>query len=380
MPQISAVVDAYIDANIILFAAFAVLCVMRWGLRRAGQGGAHELHLKLAEGMLVAALLSPFLAYIVAIAGARIFPDVPLNATDFAVAQFLDGRLQMNAVEFESLIGLRRGLVEDIVYLNGPIVQLGLALFAAGFAASVIATATEVIRLRRVIRSSFVWRRLGRVDLRLCDRARVPFSTRGLRRRHIIIPSDYLLHPETLRIALAHELQHMRRGDTEWEVLLVLARPLFFWNPVFILWKRQIETLRELVCDAALLDRGKVTPQSYAECLFAVCRKAISERQRLGAVAPSVPFMEVGLTRAGMRNREVLLQRMTAIVTTGGAGTRKGRLFWPVLLAATLMVAISAVAIQRHGDWSHDRLMLSTVVNLERMELRASSGLSLDGY
>ena len=130
----------------------------------------------------------------------------------------------------------------------------------------------------------------------------------------------------------------------------------------------------------ALLDRGKVTPQSYAECLFAVCRKAISERQRLGAVAPSVPFMEVGLTRAGMRNREVLLQRMTAIVTTGGAGTRKGRLFWPVLLAATLMVAISAVAIQRHGDWSHDRLMLSTVVNLERMELRASSGLSLDGY
>ena len=35
------------------------------------------------------------------------------------------------------------------------------------------------------------------------------------------------------------------------------------------------------------------------------------------------------------------------------------------LLALTLTVA---VAIQKPGDWSQDRLMLSTIVNLERLE------------
>ncbi|MFC6585134.1 hypothetical protein [Sulfitobacter aestuariivivens] len=36
----------------------------------------------------------------------------------------------------------------------------------------------------------------------------------------------------------------------------------------------------------------------------------------------------------------------------------------PLLSAIVLMT----VAIQSPGDWSHDRLMLSTVVNLDRMD------------
>jgi hypothetical protein len=38
-------------------------------------------------------------------------------------------------------------------------------------------------------------------------------------------------------------------------------------------------------------------------------------------------------------------------------------------------VMISAVMMRSPADWSHDRLMLSTIVNLERLETRNSNNL-----
>ena len=379
MPQISPLVDAYIDANIILVAAFAVLCLFRWGLRRAGHGEAHLLHLRLTEGMLAAAVLSPFVAYGLTILASRLWPGVPMNAADFAVAQFLDGRVNMDAVTFESLMGMRRRLVEDIVYLDGAWVQAGIAFFALGFAVSLLRTGREILRLKRLIDESFVWRRFGRVDLRLSDTARMPFSTRGVFRRHIVIPSDLLTQPDILRIALAHELQHMRRGDTEWEVVLVVLRPFFFWNPVFAAWKRKLETLRELGCDAAVLERRRVTPRAYADCLLKVCKRAMSEPSNPGLLEPRVPFLDIGQTRAGRRNHAALVRRVSAIASASGLGRVSAAYFWPILLVAGLTVGLGAASLQRQGDWSQDRLMLSTVVNLERLETR-NSGLSLEGF
>ena len=36
------------------------------------------------------------------------------------------------------------------------------------------------------------------------------------------------------------------------------------------------------------------------------------------------------------------------------------------------LLVFGTVAIQRPGDWSQDRLMLSTIVNLERLEARTA--------
>ncbi len=379
MPQISPLVDAYIDANIILVAAFAVLCLMRWGLRRAGHGDAHLLHLRLTEGMLAAAVLSPFVAYGLTVLASRLWPGVPMNAADFAVAQFLDGRVKMDAVTFESLMGTRRRIVEDIVYLDGALVRAGVTVFALGFLASLWRTGSEILRLRRLIEDSFVWRRFGRVDLRLSDSARMPFSTRGIFRRHIVIPSDLLTQPDILRIALAHELQHMRRGDTEWEVALVVLRPLFFWNPVFGAWKRKLEALRELGCDAAVLERRRVSPRDYADCLLKVCHRGMGDPASMGRVAPRVPFLEIGQSRTGRRNHAALVRRVSAIASAKGIRRASAVYFWPILIVAGLTIGLGAASLQRQGDWSQDRLMLSTVVNLERLETR-NVGLSLEGF
>ncbi len=36
-----------------------------------------------------------------------------------------------------------------------------------------------------------------------------------------------------LAVSLAHEFQHLRQGDIEWEILLEAIKPIFFLNPAF---------------------------------------------------------------------------------------------------------------------------------------------------
>jgi len=50
------------------------------------------------------------------------------------------------------------------------------------------------------------------------------------------------------------------------------------------------------------------------------------------------------------------------------------------LLALTVTITLAALAIQRPGDWSQDRLMLSTIVNLERLEARNAVLARLANY
>jgi hypothetical protein len=59
----------------------------------------------------------------------------------------------------------------------------------------------------------------------------------------------------------------------------------------------------------------------------------------------------------------------------------------PTALAALMLAPLigltflAAISIQRPGDWSQDRLMLSTIINLERLEMmNANSTLKVPGY
>ena len=59
-------------------------------------------------------------------------------------------------------------------------------------------------------------------------------------------------------MAIAHELQHMRQTDVGWEIGLKTLRLMFFWNPVFHVWKRAVDRLRELACDQQLLAHDRL--------------------------------------------------------------------------------------------------------------------------
>ena len=77
----------------------------------------------------------------------------------------------------------------------------------------------------------------------------------GLFRPVILLPLGLAgtLSPEELRLALAHEMAHVRRGDLALALVPALARALFFFHPIVWLACAEWGMAREEACDALAL-------------------------------------------------------------------------------------------------------------------------------
>ncbi len=370
MPQIKPFLDAYIDANILLIVAFVVWALLRQGPLRLWLRHAHSLQLRLVEGFMLALILSPFLALGVREVWALFFPAYSLSAADIAVSHYLSGRVAMDAHQFETLLNARGNLVLDMAYLRGPVAQGLMILLAAGMAFGFLRLGVQTARLNRFLKGTFAWRRFGNVELRLSDQVSIPFSTRGLRRHYVVLPSGMLMHKDELRMALAHELQHLRRYDIEWQMLMGLLQPVFFWNPAFHGWKRDLEELRELGCDQVLIERKRVARGDYAHCLISVCGRSLQHPALVNIAMPKVSLLPSFQGPGQGAAFQALRARIDAIVEPAPNLRHPGLMFWTPMLMALCIFTLAALAIQKPKDWSHDRLMLSTIVNLERMAER----------
>jgi len=101
----------------------------------------------------------------------------------------------------------------------------------------------------------------------------------------MVVPSDLLISArhEDLRLALAHELAHIKRKDLAWNWLPAAAKALFFVNPLVWVAGRELGIAQEMACDemavrasgAGLARYGKllltmVKPRRRAEPTWAV--------------------------------------------------------------------------------------------------------------
>lgn len=349
-----ALLNAYIDANI-LIAAAAVL----WGVGQRFIGPCPVARLRLLNGMLIALLLAPFaVAAMTTLQAQGVASGLRVNLSDLAVAHFLEGGIAMSASDFQHLLGTRDSFVSDVSTGVGWAAWLAIGAVGTGCAVGLARLTRSLMALRRILKVSFRWRRIGRVELRLSDQITVPFSTRGWRSHIVVIPAPMLGQPVELKVSLAHEFQHLRQGDIHWEILLEALRPLFQLNPAFHMLKRQVDELRELRCDRQVLARGRIDARAYCETLLSVCQQNL-HRDRIFAIA----LPKVTLTGA---ETGLIARRIAGLLDDASAP----RPMFPTLLMAPLIAAVllTAVAIQRPADWSQDRLMLSTVVNLERLD------------
>ncbi|MGR3503397.1 M56 family metallopeptidase [Pseudaestuariivita sp.] len=364
-------VDLYIDANIVLALAFVLWSVGRFAFQRSRLRYNYRTQVNFTQGLMLVTLASPVLALALLAGWSWAFPALSLNASDLVLAQFLDGRIGMDAVTFAALLGARETAVLQIAEGQSSVAQWVAWLVVIGVTLGALRTAVRVMALRQLVLGSFVLRRAGRLDIRISHDTAVPFSTRGLWRRHVVLPARMVEDARAMQIALAHELQHMRRADVEWELGLELLRPLFFWNPAFGAWKRGLERLRELSVDQALLRRGRISTRAYANCLLAVCKASVDARGHVPAMVGRVPFLGIERALTGRRNIDVLRHRINAMTRQPAARASGWWLSVP-LVAGALCLAMAVGSLKKPADWSQDRLMLSTIVNLERMESRAA--------
>jgi beta-lactamase regulating signal transducer with metallopeptidase domain len=115
-------------------------------------------------------------------------------------------------------------------------------------------------------------RALGLARLpRLCvsEHATSPLAL-GLLRPEVLLPRKALetLSSQEQRMALAHELAHLRRGDLWLGWVPALAQALFFFHPLVRRACREYALAREEACDAAALQATGAAPREYGRLLL----------------------------------------------------------------------------------------------------------------
>lgn len=171
----------------------------------------------------------------------------------------------------------RQGLlqVSDTVSINADY----LFLFVLGVCAgSVLLGAAYLLRgqwrVRRILRRAFVFKRIGRVNVLISDECKIPFSYRGWKFAYAVLPAYLVSDPQSLRLALAHELQHHRQSDTIMVYPRLLLSALGVLNPFVYFWNRWIDEVQEFACDAILVGRQNLRAREYARCLIQVAETA----------------------------------------------------------------------------------------------------------
>lgn len=215
-------------------------------------------------------------------------------------------------------------------------------VYLAGVFLMLLSLTAGVVRLRQWAASGEVWldgTRLATdvacasgirraVLVVLADRVAVPM-TFGFRRQTIILPSDARSwDEESLRRALRHELEHVRRDDWALQLMAHVACAVWWPHPlVWVAWRRFC-TEAERTCDDAVVRAFE--PATYAQQLVGLAR-SIRRRARVPALAMASP------TR--------LSERIDAILDPAQRRGPHGR------VASTAMVCVLGLALAAFGSF-----------------------------
>jgi beta-lactamase regulating signal transducer with metallopeptidase domain len=232
----------------------------------------------------------------------------------------------------------------DAPRIPWPAILVGV--WALGVGISLLRTVHSWRRTRAVVARSLpadealhavvreLSRRLGRrrtVGVRLSAEVESPLIV-GVRRPVILVPARGFaaLSPDQRRMALCHELAHLKRGDMWLGCVPAAAERCFFFHPLARLAAREYAFWREAACDEAVLGTLGTSPQSYGRMLLA-----------LGVSRPAAAFSAAGAAWSFQN----LKRRITMLDRTSSSSLRGRMLAAGAVAAALLAIApIKAVA------------------------------------
>lgn len=345
----------YLPAALLLSLGSAVL----WGLlavRPSPLARAPQRGLALAAALLALALLMPALWRL---AGA--------TRTGAAVVEVWSGPRVEGAPSADARIALGRPHATDGARAGGrSVVSVALPGAAAALAAGALfGLATLVGRRRRLGRQCAglpVVRRVGRVRLCASDGASTPFAARFGGMAFIVVPTALWTDSGRLRMVIAHEAHHHRRGDLPVAMGLGCLRALFFWNPLLALGERVVAELQDLACDRRVLQRLRLPAVEYGRTLLWAAEAARGRR-----------YVLVGSRGIADGSAASMGRRIDMLGKTGTGGVRTGMVG---VAACALLVGSSWIARGAIVDHRVTRAQLQTFA--ERIERNSGFPVLVD--
>lgn len=233
-----------------------------------------------------------------------------------------------------------------------------LVFLVIGSFVTLLPLGSEAWATARSVRGAHLLRRIGRVRVLVSDHEQVPFAVWIPWRTFIVLPAALLLHPADLRLALRHEAQHHRQGDTRYLYAALLGRALFGLNPAAHWLARQLLELQEFACDEAVARTDGRRALPYCACLLRVAEAAL-------------PLGEAALRSFMARNSAfALVQRVEAVLHRPPRPLSAPTAASISLLAVALLTALSAaVAMPVHDR----RLSRADAVQLATAAQRGSA-------
>lgn len=199
-------------------------------------------------------------------------------------------------------------------------------------------------KLHDLLKNAHVIKEIGNVRVLASDDVKIPFSFSKISwksalpcfQAQIVVPLDLLSNPEAYRIAILHEMQHHRQGDTQWSYAVQILKSICFWNPFFHLWEKSLSEVQEFACDEALVGLKNVSAHAYGSCLI--------ETAKIGLSAHCVLVGTTGM--AVSSSAKNLKRRINKMFTYRKANSFKK---WIGVLGGTAILAVmvtSALASQ----------------------------------
>jgi beta-lactamase regulating signal transducer with metallopeptidase domain len=153
------------------------------------------------------------------------------------------------------------------VWILGLAWHAGRLLVGRRQAQAVIGRAQPSGEDERLVRELAIALGLGSVPVVRMSRAIAAPQVLRVWRPVVLMPADASLSPDERRMAIGHELMHVRRHDLALGWVPALVERLFFFHPLVRLAAREYLTAREAACDAALVTALDLAPDDYGRLL-----------------------------------------------------------------------------------------------------------------
>lgn len=193
------------------------------------------------------------------------------------------------------------------------------------------------------------------VTVLFSNRVEIP-CTCGWFHKVVVLPVALKNDPEKFKMALCHELTHIRNRDYFINSFLEVTKALFCFHPLVHQLTKQTDEFREIYCDINVLTDPEISQKKYAELLFELAPKKLYKNTAAVnmAVNPSTLKKRIQM----MKKTKVLPSAKRSIL-------------------ATLTLALTLVGFMACSDVTDNGLTVGEVKEVQKKA--ANSTVTLDG-